>query len=346
MSEKVTIRQIAEECGVSVSAVSIALNNKPGVSDEIRAKIKNAAKKAGYIVKTGSLNVHHERLNTLGLLVKTEPDLLPLSNPFYSRVIAGVDEACKDLGLNLLFSMLPVDEHNRPQKLPPFIQDNMVDGFLMVGAFLDETISTILEEWTVPIVLVDGYSDTDRYDMVISDNFGASYQAVEYLIGKGHRHIAMIGGEPDCYPSLRDRRNGYTRAIKDNGLGNHLYYANFNITKSRGEVEVSELLKNNPQITALFAINDNVAVSAIQIIQTMGLRVPENISVVGFDDTVLATTVTPKLTTMQVDTIAMGQGAAHLVSLRMHRPDAKRVTLVVHPQLVERESVAEPWVRE
>jgi len=252
-----------------------------------------------------------------------------------------VDEACKDLGLNLLFSMLPVDEHNRPQKLPPFIRDNMVDGFLMVGAFLDETISTILEEWTVPIVLVDGYSDTERYDMVVSDNFGASYQAVEHLIDKGHRHIAMIGGEPDCYPSLRERRNGYTRAIKNSDLGN-LYYANFNIAKSSGEKEISDLLKNNPQITALFAINDNVAVSAIHTAQRLGLGVPEDISIIGYDDTILASTVTPKLTTMQVDTIAMGQGAAHLVSLRMHRPDAKRVTLVVHPQMVERESVGSP----
>ena len=341
MSDKVTIRQIAEKCGVSVSTVSLALHNKPGVSEKMRAKIKSAAKKAGYAIKTASIAVHHERLNTLGMLVKTEPDLLPPSNPFYSRVIAGVDEACKALGLNLLFSMLPVDEYNRPQKLPPFIKDNMVDGFLMVGTFLDETISTILEEWTVPIVLVDGYSDTERYDMVVSDNFGASYQAVEYLINKGHSHIAMIGGEPDCYPSLRDRRHGYTRALKGYGVEN-LYYANFNITKSRGEDEIAQLLKNNPQITALFAINDNVAVSAIQTIQKMGLRVPEDMSVVGYDDTILATTVIPKLTTMQVDTIAMGQGAAHLVSLRMHRPDAKRVTLMVHPQLIERESVSNP----
>lgn len=341
MSDKVTIRQIAEECGVSVATVSNALHNKPGVSDEIRAKIKSAAKKAGYSVKSAPLKVHHEKLNTLGLLVKTEPDLLPPSNPFYSRVIAGVDEACKDLGLNLLFSMLPVDENNRPQKLPPFIQDNMVDGFLMVGAFLDETISTILEEWTVPIVLVDGYSDSERYDMVVSDNFGASYQAVGYLMNKGHRHIAMIGGEPDCYPSLRDRRNGYVRALKDAGW-NNLYYANFNITKSQGESEIMDLLKNNPQITALFAINDNVAVGAIQTAQKMGLRVPEDISVIGYDDTVLATTVSPTLTTMHVDTIAMGQGAAHLVSLRMHRPDAKRLTLVVHPKLIERDSVSLP----
>ncbi len=341
MSDKVTIRQIAEECGVSVATVSIALNNRPGVSDELRARIKSAAKKAGYLVKTSPLTLHHEKLNTLGLLVKTEPGLLPPSNPFYSRVIAGVDEACKDLGLSLLFSMLPVDEHNRPQKLPTFIRDTMVDGFLMVGAFLDETISSILEEWTVPIVLVDGYSDTERYDMVVSDNFGASYQAVEHLIEKGHRHIAVIGGEPDCYPSLRDRRNGYTRAVKDNELGN-LYYANFNITKTRGEAEVTELLTNNPQITALFAINDNVAVGAIHAVQHMGLKVPNDISIIGYDDTVLATTVSPSLTTMHVDTIAMGQGAAHLVSLRMHRPDAKRVTLVVHPILIERESVAPP----
>jgi LacI family transcriptional regulator len=341
MSNKVTIRQIAEQFGVSVSTVSLALNNKPGVSDVLRAKIRSAAKDAGYSVKASPTAVHHEKLNTLGLLVKTEPGLLPTSNPFYSRVIAGVDEACKDLGLNLLFSMLPVDEHNRPQKLPPFIQDSMVDGFLMVGAFLDETISSILDEWTVPIVLVDGYSDTERYDMVVSDNFGASYQAVEYLIGLGHKHIAMIGGEPDCYPSLRDRRNGYTRAIKDNELDS-LYYANFNITRSQGEAEITSLLQNNPQITALFAINDNVAVGAIRAVQGMGLKVPGDVSIVGYDDTVLATTVSPALTTMHVDTIAMGQGAAHLVSLRMHRPDATRVTLVVHPTLIERDSVASP----
>ena len=340
MSNKITISQIAEECGVSVSTISLALHNKPGVSDELRAEIKSTAKKMGYSFKKIPLNVHHEKLNTLGLLVKTDPDMLPPSNPFYSRVIAGVDEACKDLGLNLLFSMLPVDEHNRLQKFPPFIKDNMVDGFLMVGAFLDETISTLLEDWTVPIVLVDGYSDTERYDMVVSDNFGASYQAVEYLIGKGHKHIAMIGGELNCYPSLRDRRNGYTRAVKNSGLEN-LYYANFNIARSQGETEIATLLKNNPQITALFAINDNAAVSAIHVAQNIGLRVPEDISVVGYDDTVLATTVSPTLTTMQVDTIAMGQGAVHLVSLRMQRPYAKRVTFMVHPTLIERESVAE-----
>ena len=339
MPEKVTIGQIAEKLGVSISSVSLALNNKPGVSEAIRTQIKDAARSMGYLVKPLIPSIQHKKLNTLGLLVKTEPGLLPPSNPFYSRVIAGVDEACKDLGLNLLFSMLPVDENNRPQKIPQFIKSNMADGFLMVGAFLDETISSILDQWTVPIVLVDGYSDTERYDMVVSDNFGASYQAVEHLISLGHSHIALVGGEANCYPSLRERRNGYLRAMKEHGLEN-TYLANFNISKSQGENEITDLLKENPKITAIFAINDNIAVSAIHAAQRMSLNVPRDISVIGYDDTDLATSISPQLTTMHVDTLAMGQGAAHLVSLRMHRPNADRVTLTVHPKLVERGSVS------
>jgi len=341
MPEKITIGQIADQCGVSISSVSLALNNKPGVSEAMRSQIKDVARNMGYSVKPLVTSIHHKKLNTLGLLVKTEPGLLPPSNPFYSRVIAGVDEACKDLGLNLLFSMLPVDENNCPQKIPQFIKSNMADGFLMVGAFLDETISSILDQWTVPIVLVDGYSDTERYDMVVSDNFGASYQAVEHLIGLGHKHIALVGGDADCYPSLRERRNGYLRAMKEHGLEN-TYLANFNISKSQGENETTDLLKENPQITAIFAINDNIAISAIHAAQRMGLNVPQDISVIGYDDTDLATGISPQLTTMHVDTLAMGQGAAHLVSLRMHRPNADRVTLVVHPKLVERSSVTTP----
>jgi len=338
MPEKVTIGQIADRCGVSISTVSLALNNKPGISDAIRMQVKEVAKNMGYSIKPSTTSIHHRKLNTLGLLVKTDPNMLPPSNPFYSRVIAGVDEACKDLGLNLLFSMLPVDENNCPQKIPQFIKSNMADGFLMVGAFLDETISSILDQWTVPIVLVDGYSDTERYDMVVSDNFGASYQAVEHFINLGHKHIALVGGDDHCYPSLRERRNGYFRAVKEHGLEN-TYTANFNISKSQGESEITELLKSNPRITAVFAINDNIAVSVIHAVQRLGLEVPRDISIIGYDDTDLATSVSPKLTTMHVDTVAMGQGAAHLVSMRMHRPKADRVTLTVHPHLVERESV-------
>jgi LacI family transcriptional regulator len=338
MGSKATITQIAEKCKVSVSTVSIVLNNKPGVSEATRAKILQTAEKLGYEVRPKT-TLHHKKLNTLGMLVKTDQNILPPANPFYSHIINGVDEACKDLGLNILFSMLPVDENNRPQKIPNFINSNMADGFLMVGAFLDETISSMLSKWNVPIVLVDGYSDTESYDMVISDNFRAGYQAVEHLIERGHKHIGLLGGGPDCYPSLCERRNGYFRAMKEHGLQT-TYSADFAVNQSNFQEQVTDFLKKNPRVTAVFAINDNIAVDAIRAAQSLGLNVPKDLSVIGYDDTSLATSVLPNLTTMHVDTVAMGHGAVYLLSMRMHRPDAARVTLVVHPTLIERQSVS------
>jgi DNA-binding LacI/PurR family transcriptional regulator len=340
MAQRVTIGEIAKRCGVSPATVSLVLNNKPGISEATRIEIIETARGMGYPLQpASSLQAGH--LRTLGMLVKSEPGLLPPANPFYSKIINGVDMACQDLGINLLFSMLPVDENNRPVKLPPLLEGNMADGLLMVGAFIDETISSVLRARHVPVVLVDGYSDTERFDMVVSDNFRAAYQAVEHLIGQGHRHIGLAGGAPDCYPSLCERRNGYFRALKENGIPD-TYVANCNVTRSHGEEEITRLLTETPHISAVFAVNDDVALGAVRAAQRLGLRVPEDISVVGYDDTDLALRASPALTTMHVDTVAMGQGAVQLMSLRLRQPDAARITLVVHPTLVQRSTTAVP----
>ncbi len=176
------------------------------------------------------------------------------------------------------------------------------------------------------------------YDAVISDNFRAAYQEVEYLIDRGHRHIGLVGSDTSCYPSLKDRRNGYLRALKENAI-NEVYISNFNINRSKGFQETIDLLKENPQITALFCVNDDVGSAAIRAIQSQGKRVPEDVSVIGFDDTYLATNIHPGLTTMHVDTVSMGRAAVHLLSLRLTNPESARMTLIIHPQMVERESV-------
>jgi len=213
-----------------------------------------------------------------------------------------------------------------------------VDGLLMVGTFVDETITSISGKRTPPIVLVDGYSNTESFDSVISDNFRAAYQAVDYLIEKGHRHIGLIGGEECCYPSLKERRNGYLRAMKENGL-TEIYIANFNINRSKGYEETISLLKEYPHLSALFCINDDVGSAAIRAVQTLGKRVPADISIIGYDDTYIAANTHPALTTMHVDTIAMGRAAVHLLSLRILNPESARMTLTIHTTLIERESV-------
>jgi LacI family transcriptional regulator len=337
MANKITINKIAQDCNVSPATVSLVLNNKPGISDDTRTRVWDAARTLGYFNAITSRKARP--LKTIGMVVKTEPGLLPPANPFYSQVIVGVDGACQDMGINLLFAMLPVDQNNHPVNVPPLMENSTLDGLLMVGTFVDQTIHTLLGQCNPPIVLVDGYSDTESYDVVVSDNFGAAYQAVEHLILNGHRHIGLVGSEEACYPSLLERRNGYLRVLKAQGI-NQTYLADFNVNRSQGEEETAKLLTRNPQITALFCVNDNVALGALRAAKKLGRSVPDDLSIMGYDDTYLATSISPNLTTMRVDTQAMGRAAVHLLALRMEKPDAVRATFMIHPELVVRESTA------
>lgn len=341
MASRVTIAAVARACDVSPTTVSLVLNGKPGISAATREHVLETARRLGYLPTMSANSRSLRRLTSVGIVVKKEPGMLPPANPFYSQVIAGADDACQDMGINLLFAMLPVDENNHPITVPPLMEKSALDGLLLVGTFIDQTIYALLGRRTLPIVLVDGYSDSESYDMVVSDNFRAAYQAVDHLIQQGHRHIALVGSEPGCYPSLCERRNGYLRALKAEGIS-RTYLADFNVNRSSGEAETAQLLREYPEVTALFCVNDNVALGALRAAQQLGRRVPHDLSIIGFDDIYLATTISPALTTMRVDTLAMGRAAVHLLALRVEKPDAARATFITHPELIERESTAPP----
>lgn len=339
MEQRVTLRTVAEESGVSLATVSLVLNNKPGVAAETRARVQEVAETLGYPLKPAASAARGKQLATLGMIVKTDSDRAPYENPFYSRIIMGIEDACRRNGIMLLFSTLPVDAQNRPVETPALLDSDRVDGLLMVGTFVDETVVSISDRRTPAIVLVDAYSNSESYDMVVSDNYQAAFQAVKYLIARDHRHIGLVGGEPNAYPSLSHRRNGYLQALRDHGIG-ETYIANFNINRTKGYDEVTGLLQENPQISALFCINDEVAVTAMRAAQMSGRRVPQDLSVVGYDDIYLASSASPPLTTMHVDTTAMGAAAVQLLSFRLENPNGARMTLTIHPSLVERDSVA------
>ena len=339
MNERVTLNHVAQESGVSLATVSLVLRNRPGISSETRARVLGAVERLGYQVKAPPVSAKRGQLARIGMFVRMESSEMPQTNPFYSRVMSGIEEACRRKGLSLLYATLPVDENNHPVENLPLLDNEDVDGLLMVGALVDHTVMTVLGKRTYPIVLVDAYSDTESYDAVISDNFLASYQAVEHLLKKGHRQIGLVGTEANAYPSLRDRRYGYLRALKEAGI-THTYIANFNVNRSHGYDEVKRLLQEHPEITALFGVNDEVSVSALRAARDLGRQVPQDLSIISYDDTFLAVHASPKLTTMHVDTVAMGQAAVQMLAFRLENPNAARMTLTIHPVLIERESVA------
>jgi LacI family transcriptional regulator len=338
MVDKPRISDIARESGVSISTVSLVLNNRPGVSEETRARVLWVAEQMSYPFSSNG-NSKCSPLNTVAMVVKIDIDISPQANPFYSKIIMGIEDVCRRSGINLLFTAVPVDDDNRPLEIPQLIHKADVDGLLMIGTFIDAEFAATSARRFPPMVLVDGYSENDDYDAVISDNFNAAYQAVTYLISKGHRHIALAGSSSDCYPSLRDRRNGYLRALKEHNIY-ETYAARFNINQTHGYDEILSMLKTYPHITAIFGVNDDVGSAATRAVNDLGKRVPVDVSILSFDDTYIASNSRPTLTTMHVDTLTMGRAAVRLLSLRVENPESARMTLTVHPWLVERESVS------
>jgi len=343
MAKNVTLADVAKRSNVSLSTVSLVLRDKPGIPSATRQRVISAAKTLGYRNKPRTASrtsgTHTNKLHNLGLILKAETGFIPQANPFYSQVLVGIEEACRRRRVNLLYATVPVDENNIPTETPHLLTENNVDGLLLVGAFMGETLGHILGEEPNPVVLVDAYASYDQYDAVVSDNLNGAYHAVNYLIKKGHRHIGVVGSHPNAYRSLSERRLGYVNALRDAGI-THTYYADSTWRDEDVARATLELLKQNPQITALFGCNDHAVISALAALRTLGLEAPNQISLIGFDDIDLAQHIRPALTTMHVDKSGMGRMAVQMLANRVEFPNAEKVTSVLTPRLIERESVA------
>jgi LacI family transcriptional regulator len=238
--------------------------------------------------------------------------------------------------MNLLYATLPVDDHNQPLDLPEHLLQQRLDGILLVGSFADETIVQVADRGAGAIVLVDAAAGAHRYDAVVSDNEAGAYGAVAHLIAQGHRRIAYVSPAPEADPNFNQRCNGYLRALREHGLEAILAPMS---QDDAGEA-ARTMLQRHPDVTALFGCNDAFAIEAMRVAQTRGRRVPEELSVIGFDDIELATQVMPALTTMAVDKVTMGRLAVQSLAYRLEWPEAVKVLTVLPPRLIERESVA------
>ncbi len=335
---RVKLFDIAQASGVSLTAVSLALGDKPGISEETRVRVLEIARSLGYRFKSPSALAAAKKIKTIGLLVKSSPDDEPQANHFYSHIIAGVESACRQMGINLMFANLPVDRENFPLGIPPLLEKDDVDGLLLAGMIVEDSISRILDARRCPVVLVDSYCTKHAYNSVISDNILGAYQATEYLIRKGHRQVGFIGGHDQAYPSLRDRRTGYLRALADHDISTP-YFADCLMNRVEVSAAVLKLVMQHREITGLVCVNDETAISTMYALIEAGIRVPQEISIIGFDDIYLAETVVPSLTTMRVNKQSMGRLAVQLLLNQVYQPDGGCITSIFRPSLIERNSV-------
>jgi LacI family transcriptional regulator len=338
-NERITMAKIAEQSGVSLSTVSLVLRDKPGVGSDTRQRVLEVAKDLGYVPRPPT-SPYSPILTNIGLILKADPDRVPKANKFYSHVVAGIEMACRRQHVNLLYATMTVDEDSHPLELPRLLaEQDSTDGLLLVGAFLNEALIQVIARRSTPIILVDAYARTNGHDAIVSDNLAGAYQAVSHLLDRGHRHIGLVGSHTKAYPSIEERRNGYLQALADRDVADQYVAECHLINTAEIVAATTALLRRHPQITAIFGVNDEVAIAVMDVARNLGRQVPDDLSVVGFDDIDLASCISPSLTTMHIDKIEMGRLAVQLLANRVEYPESSPIKVIIRPRLIERSSV-------
>jgi LacI family transcriptional regulator len=335
--KKPNLADVAAAVGLSPAAVSLALHGKPGVSETTRTRVLEAARRIGYLPATSPAGRARDPV-TVTLVIRALPEPRPAANVFYGPILSGIEERCRGLNIRLMFATMPVDEHNHPLYIPPSVADRRTDGLIIVGADFGPGSAALIGDNKLPAVLVDGYSENDTLCSVDIDNVFGARVAVRYLLDSGHREIALVGTAPDAYPSVRERRVGYEQTLAEAGLTPHYvdvpYYDH-----ERAASAAVQYVQAHREITAIFCANDLVAITFVQLARAAGISIPDQVSVMGFDDIDLAGLIKPALTTMDVDKTGMGRLA---VTLLLHQLELERscaTTTLVKPTLIERETV-------
>lgn len=341
---KVTLRDIAKQTNVAASTVSRALTGKPGVSDELRDYLQRVAKDMGYEPPPRrDLLLARRTQSTVQSTPKTRTIRALLLNTFRdhmyyeSRLLAGIVSHSQREGIQVLVDIF---EDGRGPRTPDEWMPNTCDGLIIIGARADQEFPRSVRNFSSRVVLIERLMLNANFSSVMADDTRGGYLATRHLINHGHRNIALVTRPRRHSESLYKRQEGYQAALREAGIEPTealITYAD-GWNPAEGERAMNRLLSEGTPFTAVFGCTDRLATGALRSIKNVGKRVPEDISIVGFDDVEMARILDPPLTTVQLPMFELGYEAARLLSEvreeELFRP--RQVVLTV--ELVERGS--------
>lgn len=352
MAQSVTVREVARAAAVSVGTVSRVFNNHSNVTDEVRQRVLQAASDLGYAGASGRAALAQASgrgLRDIAFLFSPlNEGSAVTTNPFWSHVLAGVEREAERANVRL--SYRAIDTLRRtPEQLLTTVYDLRVGGVLIVGPISAEALQTI-QSTRLPLVVVESYMPRTGVDAVACDNYEGARLAAEFLLGQGHQQIAFIAGPSDPAAPHRQklhthghRAEGFRSALADAGVSCEPALTEpSNLTTEGGYQACQRLLSSSLPFTAIFCANDMVAIGAIKALREAGRAVPEQVSVIGFDDVDMAEHLTPPLTTIHVPKEAIGAAAVQRLLARAADPDAVATTTLLDVRLVVRDSVGRP----
>lgn len=331
----VTIKDIAQVAGVSPSTVSRALNDSPLVSKKTKERIRRIAEELGYERNELALGLVKGTSGALGLVV---PDI---TNPFFAEIARGVSDVAHAQGCGVLLCTTEGDLKREARYLR-FLRRKRVDGLILCAVTLDDPNLPELLRTPIPFVLVSRLVHGVDVPFVVGDDKAGGRLAVEHLVQLGHTKIAFIGGPPNVQSS-RDRMVAYREVLKEHGLSfcsNWAMFADF--TQAAGREAARRLLQKHTRPTAIFAANDVIALGVMEAAEELGLSIPEDLSLVGYDNISYAALPRIQLTTVAQPTYEMGRIAAEYILSVCNGKATEKLYCVLPPRLVVRKTTASP----
>ncbi len=337
-----TLDEVASRAGVGRGTVSRVVNGSPQVSPEARAAVQKAIDELGYVPNRAARALVTQRTDSVALVV-SESEERVFGEPFFAGIVRGVSSALADTQLQLWLAMAQSPAER--QRVEHHLTNQHVDGVMLLSLHDADPLPGLLEQRGLPVVLGgrparmlthDGGEGDADVAFVDADNEGGARLAVGHLLDRNRRRIAAIAGPQDMAAGV-SRLTGYREALERAGMpvDEHLIaYGDF--SEASGERAVHELLDRSPDVDAVFAASDLMAVGALRALRELGKRVPDDVSLVGFDDVAIARQTDPPLTTVHQPVEAMGREMVRLLLARI--AGAAPTAVMVETHLVERAS--------
>ncbi|HTS29831.1 MAG TPA: LacI family DNA-binding transcriptional regulator [Bryobacteraceae bacterium] len=329
-----SIKDIARLARVSHSTVSRALHGNQQVSAKTAARIRKIAEKAGYRASAAARSLVMGRSSTIGVVVTN------IADPFVAGVVGGIEDMAEQHGYSVFLANSNADAEREMRVVRSF-EERRVDGIIVTSSRVGALYVPLMERLQVPVVLLNNQHPSEFVHSVLIDNLEASYQATRHLIQLGHRRIAYLG-DRFGHQSDKERNAGYRRALKEGGIEFAPEFVVHGDGMPEGGMKaIGELLALSRRPTAVFCYNDMSALGAMRQIRAAGLRIPDDLSVAGFDDLYISQYLEPPLTTVRQPMRQMGRMAMETL---LHIFDGPHSThnLRVEGQLIVRQSTARP----
>ncbi|ASU23680.1 transcriptional repressor PurR [Vibrio qinghaiensis] len=328
-----TMKDIARLAGVSTSTVSHVINKSRYVSDEIAVRVNKAAQDLNYAPSALARSLKMNRTRTIGMLVTTS------TNPFFGEVVKGVERSCYHKGYNLILCNTEGDSQRMQASINTLLQKR-VDGLLLMCSTLEGERIDVFERYPdIPVVVMDWGPMLFPSDKIQDNSLRGGYIAANYLIECGHKEIGCITG-PLIRHQAQMRYEGYKRAVLEAGLDIHPNWIVESDFECEGGYEAfNKMLAKGPLPSAIFVSNDMMAMGVINAANEKGIRIPEDLSLMGYDDIHIARFMSPALTTIHQPKYRLGKAAVDTLLARLENEALEPQIVQLEPTLAVRKSI-------